>query len=286
MVRACLSCFLVVMCLAFAAGASAAPQEAGPYAHYPELYAQANAALSDGGDDGATAAVNAALAELAVAEWDRQTPAKITELLALLAVLGEFDRGGDAALRAWLLERPEKAARLLYAIDSQDSVGKALDVLVELRDARPDDFEAWFEFAVAFAVVWDDYRGHWWVKEPMEPGTMLASYEHYHEHRSRLMRDPRTLSHELAVFVVGSRLPASERDWIVQNYGRKHPRSATQIYASVPWTKVLSPAHGTGLNMEYTLPKIQEVGGVCMEQAYFCESVYRTLGVPAMYTRG
>ena len=82
---------------------------------------------------------------------------------------------------------------------------------------------------------------------------------------------------------------AAEREWIHKNY-RSGGLNAYAIYRSVPWTLnnqvTLSPGHGKGLDLPYTLEKIKEIGGCCMDQAYFTENVFRLFGVPAVYTRG
>jgi len=83
---------------------------------------------------------------------------------------------------------------------------------------------------------------------------------------------------------VGTRLTAEERTWVLSKISPN--TSADGLYTSVPWTQTLSPAHDKGAGTPYTLANIQKMGGVCMEQAYFTETVLRLYGTPAVYTHG
>jgi hypothetical protein len=178
-------------------------------------------------------------------------------------------------------------ARFLHALDARDNLDKALTVLGQLRDVDSKRFERWQEFCIAFAVVWDNFEGHWWAQKtvPREEDLMLATYKHYCDNERMLLINPAEMPFELAVYVVGTRLRASERQWILDNYGPRMIEPGS-LYKSVPWTKKLSPAHGTGAGIDYTLANIKQLGGVCMEQAYFSEAVCHMFGLPAVYTHG
>lgn len=215
-----------------------------------------------------------------------QKPAQLRELLTLARAVFLFPKAKDRDMALWVLGRQPLCSRFLQAFDTGDDLDGALEVLKTLRDYNPALFDKQYEFCIAYAVVWDQFRGHWWVDKasPMETGTMMATYKFYAENEKLMKIPPSQLPFELAVYVVGTRLTAGERAWGLK-YGRVMP-SPDALYKSVPWTKVLSPAHGQGLDMPYTLMNMQKVGGVCMEQAYFTESVMRLFCVPAIYTQG
>lgn len=295
-----------------------------PYPLYPAIYQQVKEGLAAGDVKAAVEAIDQALPAVLAppdprkaaaamslkagkgtkadkaakpADDSKPTAAPITpknqyqhleQLLTLRAAAVTFAKADDKEMVSFLLDRPRMCSRFLHALDAQDNLDGALKVLKQLREADPGQFEKWQEFCIAFAVVWDDFQGHWWVDRigPFEDGTMLSNYKYYLKNKSRLVMDPGELPFELGVYVVGTRLSEAERQWILSNVRPQETANPSQLYASVPWTKKLSPAHNTGEGIDYTLANIRQHGGVCMEQAYFSENVLRMHGIPAVYTSG
>ena len=257
----------------------------GPYPGFEDLYRSACKAVGSRKLKSRTVkAVDTSLKNSLEKGADNNT---LASLLCLRRAVQLFSGTSNRDMARYLLDRPAKCGRFIHAVDQRDDVNKALDILSALRKIDKDHFETWFEFCVAYSVVWDKFRGHWWVdrRMKMEKNTMENTYSFYIKHERSLKLNPSNLPFELAVFVVGTRLTAKEREWIIRNYNRGsiHPGN---VYRSVPWTQKLSPAHGKGGNTPYTLQNIRKLGGVCMEQAYFTENVLRIFGVPAVYTRG
>lgn len=278
---------IFVLCWTVAvASAAAAADDPSPYPDYPELYQQIRQAV-ESGDSAKTSieAIDAKLAEVVISE-DRRQVEHLSQLLVLREAAEKLTETDRTELALWLFDEPDKLARFFHALDESDDLARAVTILHELREVDSERFEDWFEFCIAYAVVWDEYRNHHWVKTPVDDQAMLDSYRFYMANERRLAMHPSKLPFELAVFVVGTHLRDSERQWILANYNARRLPRPTQMYASVPWTMALAPAHGKGLGMEYTLANIKQHGGCCMEQAYFTESVFRTLGVPAVYMRG
>jgi len=211
----------------------------------------------------------------------------VTDLLCLRKAAGLFAGVKNRDMALYLCNDLSKCGRFIHAIDKRDDVNKALDILSALQNINKQYFEKWFEFCVAYSVVWDKFRGHWWVdrREKMEENTMENTYRFYIKHERILRFNPSNLPFELAVFVVGTRLSTQEREWIIKNYN-KSSIAPGNVYRGVPWTQKLSPAHRKGKGIPYTLMNIKKLGGVCMEQAYFTENVLRIFCVPAIYTRG
>jgi hypothetical protein len=281
----------------------AAPTPAPPQSPYPEQddHYQAVRDLIAGKGDLAevTAAIDESLEKLllpgppppnvrrAPPLSEKDQLKHLQSLLTLRAAAVTFSKAKDVETAQSLLGRPQFCSRFLHALDDKDSLNKALDILKQLKAVDPKRFERWQEFCIAFSVVWDNFEGHWWCQKtvPREENLMLSTYKHYIDNEQMLLIDPGQMPFELAVYVVGTRLRASERQWILANY-RPQIVEPGSLYKSVPWTQRLSPAHKKGDDLEYTLANIKQHGGVCMEQAYFSESVCRMFGLPAVYTHG
>ena len=283
-------CWVMIVSLPVV-GVSAAPagrEERSPYPQHAELYQKVEAILKGEGrpkelEDETAAALRGEhrRAPGGTQSSRRSWRTPLQEALALHVAVDRFAGEGNDALVLAMLQEPGDFVRLLHVLDEQDDIPAAMDVLLRLRERDPKFFEQHFELCAAFAAVWDQWKGYWWVqkKHPLADDAMLRAYDFYKEGHAKLTMDPTDLPAELAVFVVANRLTDKERAWVLQNFRRSRLLGdPTKMYASVPWTKALSPAHGTGEGIDYTLPNIQKVGGVCMEQAYFCESVFPNAG--------
>ncbi|MDK1031531.1 MAG: hypothetical protein QGD94_05965 [Planctomycetia bacterium] len=272
--------------VALSSGLQGAPKKPkSPFPIYPQHYEAVKAAIA--GTAGAKAAITAIDTDLSELITSKVEPNRLKALLFLRGAAETLSGARDREMALWLFSKPDVCGRFLHALDAKDDLDGALGVLKALRDLDPRRFERWSEFCIAYAVVWDRFRGHWWVdrREKMEQDTMLATYKFYVANRNRLTYDPGKLPFEVSIFIVGTRLRGTERGWVSKLYNKKNLNPGA-IYKSVPWTQKLSPAHGKGDDVEYTLMNIKREGGVCMEQAYFTENVLRLFGVPAVYTHG
>jgi len=251
---------LVFILLFYSSAIAASKKEVHPYPLYPGHYEAVKYALEGNGDSkAAIKAINHDLEPVVIAMKDVQQVEKLKQLLCLRAAAQVFSKAKDREIPLYLLENPRMCGRFLHALDEKDDLDASLKILKQLKDFDLKRFEKTYEFCIAYSVVWDKFKGHHWVdrRDKKEEGVMLATYEFYTDHEKWLMYKPSQLPFELAVYVVGTRLRASEREWIKNNYS-KMKFNARSIYSSVPWTKVLSPAHGTGGDMEYTLENIKK----------------------------
>jgi tetratricopeptide (TPR) repeat protein len=282
-----------VGCLAsISPAAPASVTKAPPYPLYPQFYEQAKTVVAGTGNGAAlikTIDEELAKVVLPVAKPadQKSKDAKLGELLTLRGAAELAKAANAKEVLPVLLDDPTYLSRFLHALKSGDNINGALGVLKTLRDYDEAKFKKNREFCIAFAVVWDDFHGYHWVDKkcgPVPEGYMLELYKYFLANESQMVIHPWDLPFELGVYVVHTRIPANERAWVLQNYGRN--LNAYAIYKSVPWTMVLSPAHGKGEGLDYTLMNIKEKGGVCMEQAYFTEQVFRLHGVPAVFMEG
>jgi hypothetical protein len=240
-----------------------------------------------GSPDALRREVDQALAT-AVIEAKDKGATDLSHLIVLSDALKRLPPHGGHPIVKDLLADPKKLARFFHALDRHDDVGKVLNVIQTLKAIDPSRYEKWFQFILAFGVVWDDYHGHAWAEKYMVGGgSMEQTYRHYIRYEKILLIDPGTLPVELAIFVVGTRFVEAEQKWVIGKYVRNRITARpTQIYSSIRWTNKISPKRGKGTDKPYTLKNILTLGGYCYEQAYYSENVYRLLGVPAVYTGG
>ncbi|MBN2584900.1 MAG: hypothetical protein JXL80_17685 [Planctomycetes bacterium] len=290
MLRRCALAVTLAMAVGAVATFAAPPGDKGPYEKYPELYEQAKAVVSGQGDaKAATAAIDAELAKVVLMGQrdQRLRDDMLQQLFTLRGAVTTLAPAKDKDVVAVLLDNPQILGRFLHALDAGDNVPKAVGVLKQLKETDEAKFLKNSEFCIAFAVVWDDFHGYHWVDKtcgPVSAEHMLGLYKWFYDNARQMIIKPWDLPFELSVYVVHSRITPEERGWVLNNYGRK--LDAYEVYKGVPWTKVLSPAHGAGAGIPYTLANMKTMGGVCMEQAYFTEQVMRLHGVPAVYMRG
>jgi len=201
-----------------------------------------------------------------------------------------FDCKPDEETRAflkWLLAQRKLCARFCHALDARDDPVKAIAIFKRLKAVEKLDertFLAHGELAIALAVIWDGFRWHRWARHPVAEDQPEQLLVYYAKPDPRMALQARALPYELLVFVVNHPLSAEEREFALAEYGRGYsPRKA---FFDVEWNKKLSPAHGTGRDIPYTLMNIRKLGGVCMEQAYFSSCVGKCVGLPAVYCCG
>ncbi len=259
--------------------------EKRPFGLYPGHYKAVKEAITSGSAMEAVKRIDGDLTEVLMSGAPKQAQ-RLGELLCLRKAAEIFSKSKDKSMPQFLIDRPKLCSRFLHALDADDHHEAALRILKTLQDVAPDRFEKWFEFCIAYSVVWDRWRYHHWVRKKLEPDTMVRNYKFYLENKDWCIINPQHLPFELAVYVVSTRLTAAELQWVRKTYTKKDLANLNALYQSFPWTKKLSPAHGTGKGVDYTLPNIKKLGGVCMEQAYATENICRLFGLPATYTRG
>jgi|GEM_PF-2208512 len=281
---------LISLLVLFLCGSLFPADQEPPYPLYPDIYRMTIDALD--GEQALCDALERIDAALPDAILNDDIDA-LGELLTLrqAALLFHGLEGAAKQTALMLLDQPHWCSRFLHNFDSDDNLIAALEVLARLHDHDAKAFEDRFEFCLAYAVVWDRFSGHHRVDTAgaLKTNLMLDTYDFFLKNRKRMAIQPGKLPCELNVFVVGSCLSPGDRQWVLKNY-RTQDLKASTIYHSIPWTldsdDTVSPGHGKGLNIPYTLKTIKKSGGGGMERAYFTENVFRLFGIPAIYTVG
>ncbi len=209
----------------------------------------------------------------------------LTELVMVYRQARLYDlarSAGGSDLAGWLLGESELARLMARAILDVRRPGVALERLAQLRKAHPDEVAAAPNLAVAFATA-EPYRHY---QMPKDLATLEESFGYYADPRARFDTDVKSMPYELSRYLAISRLSVAERLWARANFGRL-PSPARSYFAldyDMDYYRHGKPKKISKL--DYTLPNLRKVGGVCIEQAYFAAEVCRARGVPAVIVYG
>lgn len=278
----------VLVLAVFTASAWAQTPAPEPLPEYEQLLAGARRSLAAGAWNDFTADVSKRIAETMEKNKSEVPVERVRDLFYFRDVAATFSRVKDPALKdvvSWLLDHRAFCGRFLHALDADDDLSAAVRILRKLRAEDERAALANQELCIAYAVVWDRYSRHSRFSRPaIEPDCMMNTYRYFNRFAGEMKLRPQLLPWELAVYVVDLSVTTPERLWALENYTRVPNIGRT--FFEVPYTSPLSPALGSGRDVDYTLMNIRRMGGVCMEQAYFAGQVGKCLGVPSVYCHG
>lgn len=247
--------------------------------------------------------------------WPAATGREFTELIESLAE--SLEHGNAAALDAlieingyarlvsffkdaevapelwpWLLNSTERAKKISRLVTSEDNGAAAAKIFEKIYTHDPADRDAFFNLALALALVWDTPRkrmdpriGKNWLP----PDDDICAYYDYFKNLYRsgdALVSYDSLSPEMLVFVVNTTAPISELEWATAHitgprngWGRHYthipydlPRRANECWV---WP-----------HREYSLKEIEENHGISADRAYYCVMSARAHGLPCIYFQG
>ncbi len=194
------------------------------------------------------------------------------------------------------LLRDEKFSRTFFAtLAPSDYAPLVLANLQAIRDASPAKWTEYASLAIALAVVNDSkFPGYWphpQVRKDLVPREELPVPEQFaawvaaNESRT-LLSDLRKLSPGRLKFVVDAPVARSELDWVRKNI--RLPRvNFDRAFSMVKYrTDRLSKQQYEWTEAPYQLQKILELGGICVDQAYFAMLAGKALGLPTLFFTG
>ena len=189
---------------------------------------------------------------------------------------------GDKKRAEWLLEHTEVSRLLFRAIADGAKPSYALENIKELIDADEKAVLAYPNLSVAFATA-SPLR--YYVEQP-NASTMIEAFKWYTRSKVRFRYDLKTMPYELSRYLADTRLSLAERKWAATKYRRhyKPPRAYFDLRYDRDFYLKGEPKRIASL--EFTLPNLRKVGGVCIEQAYYAAEVCKALGIPATIVVG
>jgi len=191
---------------------------------------------------------------------------------------GEFKDG--KSLFKWLVANRILARVLFRGMQDVEDPAAALAVVAQLHAAGEKNLLAFNELTTAFATS----RLAECYQEQPDPASLVESFKYYTTRKMRY--DLKTMPYELSRFLTDTQLSIKERLWAYGRYAR-YPNPA-KAYFDLQY----DAAHAKdGIpkkisKLEFTLPNLRKVGGVCIEQAYYSSEVCKAVGIPAAIVNG
>jgi hypothetical protein len=197
-----------------------------------------------------------------------------------------------ASFQEWILESGKRLHLFVEVLQPEDELLSVVGILDSLRSRDAAGTAEYFDLALAIAVVMDKpvQKMHFqmgrnvlaYVPDPVERFNYFKTL--YSSGRSKM--DYENLTVQELIFVVHVPVPMQELQWATEhvdgrlndwgeNYSRIQYDHARLDTSRFQWDQ------GT-----YTLASISSLGGICVDQAYFCVITARANGIPSIYFRG
>jgi hypothetical protein len=256
-------------------------------------------------------------------EWKAALPERVAALAARYEAQGSRVFQGDADFVAWLdhvrwvrlglelkaLEsdadlrrafvelgcRPGPARMLLQALHPLDDAPRALEILLRLQLAAPEDLAEYAALGAAYAVVFDQPFPRDWPHHQVDPAQVpMADLDPTvrfadlvaAQRAKKLEHDPRQLQVEELKFVVDTQVALTELEWArreiklsLSKFGRAYQSIRYDTRRAVDG--IFDWPQGS-----YRLRDILEKGGICVDQAYYAATVGKARGIPTLYFSG
>lgn len=196
-------------------------------------------------------------------------------------------------MAAWILGSGERLHRIINIFQPEDNLPRCIEILEELRQHDPAGADEFFELMLAIAIVFDSpgsprIHGQMGSDIPEYKPNVVERYDDYKllygKRRSKI--EYRKLTASELRFVIRVPVPKSELDWARDNVGGSLSSWGGK-YSSIeydhdrPDAQRYSWDHGL-----YTLESIEDLGGICVDQAYYSVVTARAHGIPAIYFSG
>ncbi|MBT3199439.1 MAG: hypothetical protein HN350_05940 [Phycisphaerales bacterium] len=191
---------------------------------------------------------------------------------------GTFKDGKE--LFQWLVANRGLSRVLFRGMEDVSDPRKSLMAVVELKPVGNKTLLAYSELVTAFATSRSARCYH---KQPA-PASIRESFMYYTTRKMRY--DLKTMPYELSRYLADTELSIKERNWAYGKYSR-HP-SPVQSYKALKYDSdhLRDGTPKKISKLEFTLPNLLKVGGVCIEQAYYSSEICKAVGIPAKIVTG
>ena len=182
----------------------------------------------------------------------------------------------------WLVSH-RNVGRLLFRTLAYDRPrARGVKELHAIWQAEPKLVAEYANLAVAFATASPESTPGDLVK----PATPVQAFTWYIKHCRQPRFDLRTMPFELSRYLACTSLSLAERNWAQTTYAKE--TNADHVYTALKYDMDYVKL-GTSKkisNLPFTLPNLRQVGGVCLERAYYAAEVFRSMGVPSVMICG
>lgn len=181
------------------------------------------------------------------------------------------------------------------SFSEDDFAPKVLLNLQAIWKANRSDWQEFLKLAIAIAVVQDQPAPSFWPHQQVNkkdvPRSVSSPAEDFARwvkafREGRLRMDPRLLDVRDLKFVVDAPVEPSELDW-VRNSPSVSRLDPARAFSSITYDKgrVAKDVYDWPWG-PYTLSRIREHGGICVDQAYYASLSGKALGIPTIFFAG
>ncbi|MCK4563733.1 MAG: hypothetical protein KAU94_03535 [Verrucomicrobia bacterium] len=197
------------------------------------------------------------------------------------------------ATAAWILASGSRLHRLIDTLAPEDSFGRGLAIIDQLRAHDPAGCDEYFDLILAIAIVLDHsekvrIHGQMGRKTLLGDNDAVKRYDYFKALYAGgdAKIDYEKLGAAELRFVVHVPVPISELEWARENV-RGSLSGWGDTYSSIEYDhdRLQSSRYAWDTG-PYTLAEIQEKGGICVDQAYYAVLTARAHGIPAIYFHG
>jgi len=189
----------------------------------------------------------------------------------------------DEKFARWLADNRGVSRLLFRALEDVKSPKESLKVLHELV---ADDEKAVLDYpnlAAAFATS----RSLAHHRTAPASCTMLEAFRWYTRSKQTFRYDLKSMPYELSRYLADSRLGIPERQWAAQNYANHSNPAKCYFDVKYDWESYAKKDTPQKIEkLDYTLQNLRQVGGVCIDQAYYASQVCKSLGIPSAIVSG
>jgi hypothetical protein len=179
-----------------------------------------------------------------------------------------------------------------------DFMPEVLRILCEIRAATSgEDWQKYKKIALAIALVSDQSPPpslpHSQVHPSALPPSKMTHAEKFKDitqtaSAGHYLIDISRLSVGEAFFLVSHNLPKSELEWARKNRVKNTPQTlASSAFDSIDYDDSrVDQQDYVWKGVPYTLKNISEMGGICIDQAYYADAMCKASGIPSVVFAG
>jgi len=211
-------------------------------------------------------------------------------------VFSRYNKTFSPALKDYLLDAKQvSVSQEFFDLHSpKDDHDEVYRIISNLYSEQTESFKAFPKLAMAIAIVYDQepptnwphhqVSGHVLIRKLPDPQDAMKFWVET-DRSGKSLQDLKDLSIEELKYVVDT--PASFDELKEAQDLRVRLSGMDGLYSGIEYVhERLETNTYNWPHQSYLLPKIKEVGGICVDQAYYTVQVAKAHGVPAMMVSG
>ena len=245
-------------------------------------------AIANGEIDAAANAANRLFDNVIVSARRKDTQAFVNAAFArrLLNQLTQAASETQLPLLQFLHDNDETARMLVFCFTQQDDGGNVYQLLNRLRIERGEQVSQFSALAAAICLVHQQPLRRRINENEIETPDPIEIFDYFVENERRMFFGISKVPVELLCYVVDTTASITEMKWALSRYGGDGEVGKRFFEIKYDYDHFRQGRPKRLTEEGFSLPNIQEFGGVCADQAYFASSVGKAIGIPTAYAWG